>query len=65
MNNGEESIIDIVNRVQQVLTTWQRNLAFTGGQLKLQKYYWILIVHAYVNNKVILLTNSEYQLTSN
>jgi len=65
MNNGEESIIDIVNRVQQVLTTWQRNLAFTRGQLKLQKCYWILIVHAYVNNKVILLTNSEYQLTSN
>ena len=65
MNNGEESIIDIVNRVQQVLTTWQRNLAFTRGQLKFQKCYWILIVHAYVNNKVILLTNSEYQLTSN
>ena len=39
MNNGEESIIDITNRAQLVLTIYQRNLIFTRGQLKLQTCY--------------------------
>ena len=41
-NKGDESIEEIISRVQTTLTAWHKALQFTGGKLKLEKCYWMM-----------------------
>ena len=39
MNNGNETVKEVVKRVQKLLDCWQWALNFTGGELKSEKYF--------------------------
>ena len=41
-NSGLETIEDLVLKAQQLLDAWHYILKFTGEDLKLSKYFWIL-----------------------
>ena len=44
-NKGNESETKIIARSQLLLDSWYIALSFTGGDLKVLKYFWI--IHAY------------------
>lgn len=42
LNNGSSDVYAVVLKAEQLLDTWRAALRFTGGDLKLSKYYWAL-----------------------
>ena len=41
-NDGLTCTLEVITKAQKLLDAWHEALRFTGGDLKLSKYYWTL-----------------------
>ena len=54
LKSGREETIEIVNRAQKLLDTWQSALQLMGGELKLSKFFLTIQDYEWVKGKCML-----------
>ena len=64
-NTGSESEQEIAERAQKLLDTWHFALKLSGGDLKLEKSSWLLLLYQWIEGISQLSQNNSYNLYIN
>ena len=62
INLSNKPVSEVITEAQNLVNAWHFSLKASGGDLKLEKCFWILQEHVWNNDKCTLSKHTPYQI---